>query len=112
MSMNFIDAAGVLADSAELLINDKMAHEAKAVVSDVVADYDALAPDWTQAPDWAQWYSIDTDGNCLWHRSQPITQSYPGGWITRDNNAHAKHVRLPLGIDWRLCIWQRSDVTP
>ena len=31
MSMNFLDAAGVLADSAELLADDMMAREAKSI---------------------------------------------------------------------------------
>ena len=37
MSMNFLDAAGVLADSAELPLRDLLAHEAKSIVQATVA---------------------------------------------------------------------------
>ena len=42
--MNFIDACGVLADSTELMTNDKQAHEARDAVRDVVDAYDLLEP--------------------------------------------------------------------
>lgn len=30
-------------------------------------------PDWIEAPDWAQWATIDSDGNCYWHEMEPET---------------------------------------
>jgi hypothetical protein len=44
MSMNFLDAAGVLADSADVAYHDLLAREARSIVQAMVAAYDALAP--------------------------------------------------------------------
>ena len=32
---------------------------------------DPNAPDWSQAPDWANWYAIDADGQRWWHELEP-----------------------------------------
>ena len=121
MIMNFIDAAGVLADSAELPFHDLMAREAKEIVQATVNAYDALAPDWSQAPDGAQWYTIDADGVATffdvepeWEmfewvidwRSDPDAPSYPNEPLILD----APKIDVPIGVDWRLLKWQRPEV--
>ena len=98
MSMNFLDAAGVLADSAELPLRDLLAHEAKSIVQATVAAYDALAPDWADAPERAQWYTIDADGIPRWHVENP------------SRIVACDKILIPLGVDWRLCKWQRPEV--
>ena len=107
MSMNFLDAAGVLADSAELLADDMMAREAKSIVQATVDAYDALAPDWSQAPDGAQWYTIDAENQRCWHINEPAL--FDWAW---DSNGMdwAGFTDVPLGVDWRLCKWQRPEV--
>ena len=121
MSMNFLDAAGVLADSVEVPYHDLMAREAKSIVQATVDAYDALAPDWSQAPDGAQWYTIDADGVATffdvepeWEmfewvidwRSDPDAPSYPNEPLILD----APKIDVPIGVDWRLCKWQRPEV--
>ena len=106
MSMNFLDAAGVLADSAELLADDMMAREAKSIVQATVDAYDALAPKPDEWPDGAQWYTIDAENQCYWHIDEPI---YDGEWWS--NTAEfSGFTEIPLGVDWRLCKWQRPEV--
>ena len=121
MSMNLIDAAGVLADSVEVPYHDLMAREAKEIVQATVNAYDALAPDWSQAPDGAQWYTIDADGVATffdvepeWEmfewvidwRSDPDAPSYPNEPLILD----APKIDVPIGVDWRLLKWQRPEV--
>ena len=107
MSMNFIDAARVLADSAELLLRDLLAYEAKSTVQAMIAAYDALAPDWSQAPKWAQWYTIDADRSVHFHEAEPaLTISF---WES-GTDLMVKVVDIPIGLDWRLCKWQRPEV--
>jgi hypothetical protein len=95
---------------------------AQSQVASLIAAYDALAPDWSQAPDGAQWYTIDADGVATffdvepeWEmfewvidwRSDPDAPSYPNEpWIL-----DAGFTDVPLGIDWRLCKWQRPEAT-
>lgn len=109
--MNFIDAAGLLADSAQLLLNDKLAHKAQEVVQSVVAAYDALEPDWSQVPEWAQWYAIDSSGEGYWHVHQPFFDAHVGKWRS-ENRQFSGHVGVALGIDPRTCIWQRPEAQP
>lgn len=71
--------------------------------------YEALAPDWGQAPDWAQWYTIDIDGFAYWHEGEPLFGSMAWGHYGRRERTH--FVELPSGIDSRLCKWQRPEVT-
>ena len=107
MSMNFLDAAGVLADSAELLADDLLAREAKSIVQATVDAYDALAPDWSQAPDDAKLNTIDSAGARFWHRAEPpiIRLGWESGAAT-----WAGFVDIPIGLDWRLLKWQRPEV--
>ena len=104
--MNFIDACGVLADSTELMANDKLAHEAREIVRAVVNAYDALEPDWSQAPDGAQYYAIDADGAANWYERKVATCLGGAFWGTifdRSSEYDAGCVDIPLGIDWRQC---------
>ena len=121
MSMNSLDAAGVLADSADVAYHDLLAREAKSIVQATVDAYDALAPDWSQAPEWAKWYTIDADGVATffdvepeWEmfewvidwRSDPDAPSYPNEPLILD----APKIDVPIGVDWRLLKWQRPEV--
>lgn len=108
--MNFIDACGVLADSAELRANDVLAHEAREVIRAVVDAYDSLEPTaemWTDAPSLAMWYAIDAIGEANWYEDEPEAELWRWGgevgWSDGD------YVTIPEGIDWRLCKWQRPD---
>ena len=33
---------------------------------------DRNAPEWNQAPDWAQWFEIDEKGLGFWHENEPV----------------------------------------
>ena len=67
--------------------------------------YEALAPDWADAPEWAQWYTIDIDGLACWRSDEPefktLAWKHAGQW------ERTAFVDLPVGIDSRLCKWQR-----
>jgi len=106
--VNFIDAAGVVAESGEFLIDDSLARDARQIVMDIVAAYDALAPDWANAPDWAQWCAIDAGGVQCWYDGEPNVRIGACAWISQDERyVIYRKINLSLGIDWRLCKWQR-----
>ena len=76
----------------------------------IVTEYDALAPDWANAPDWAQWYAIDADGERRWFEEEPTVMKAHGMW-----NAYGSDLldveawnEVDEGIDWRLCKWSRE----
>lgn len=104
--MNVYDAMGVLYDSAELPINDQLAHDARRIVGNVVDAYDALAPDWDELSHGnAEWYVIEPNGDAYWCPYEPTMKGYT--WTNEDTVLY-DHVDLPLGIDWRLCKWSRE----
>ena len=81
---------------------------------ELVTAYDALAPDWSQAPKDANWYIIEK-GIGQWCDNEPIP--YATGWGMRRVGRTWYHkgvnqpIRIPLGIDWRLCKWARPGVS-
>lgn len=83
--------------------------KAKDSVLRLIDAYDALAPDWTQAPEWAQWYAIHAINEAKWYQNQP----YPGdeGYWKADDGFRRSvlDVDLPVGLDWRICLWQRPQ---
>jgi hypothetical protein len=80
-----------------------------AAIAQMIAAYDALAPKPDAWPDGAQWYTIDAENQCYWHIDEPAL--FDWAW---DSNGldWAGFVDIPLGIDWRLCKWQRPEVMP
>ena len=40
-----------------------------------------VQPDWTGAPDWAQWWAADSDGYAYWYRDEPTYNAKYGGWL-------------------------------
>ena len=83
---------------------------AQAQIARLVAAYDALAPDWSQAPEWAQWYTIDGKGEGNWHVEEPEHNEWRCQWFSAWPHSYGGTVVIPLGIDWRLCKWQRPEV--
>ena len=78
--------------------------------------YDELEPDWSNAPEWAQWYAIDAssyvNGNspACFYADEPQLNGCE--WYSKTGyHIEADDVKLPLGIDWRLCKWQRPETT-
>ena len=73
----------------------------------------APAPDWSSAPEWAQWWAVDADGAPYWFECKPI--SGDAKWVqihqqwARDKRLY---VDLPLGIDWRETLVARPTETP
>ena len=81
---------------------------AQSQIANLIAAYDALAPDWSKAPDGVQWFVIEPTGDCYWHEVEPtaITLSWESGTADFAGFVFA----IPIGIDWRLCKWQRPEV--
>jgi hypothetical protein len=71
------------------------------------------APDWSTAPEWAQWWAVDADGQALWFAEQPAVNGsewFPGdeayessdGW-----DVDGGITDIPLGVDWRQTLQRR-----
>lgn len=85
-------------------------------IEEMVSAYDTLAPDWTQAPDWAQWMTLFDNGKLVWWEYEPIAFiDSKENYALREINGRIGMITSemtslpPLGIDWRLCKWQRPE---
>lgn len=92
---------------------DDKEHQAMAIVAGLIAAYDALAPDWTQSPEWAQWCAIHANGLRYWFDVEPLAMHGATGWVNRGKqNSFDEEMQLPSGIAWTVCIWQRPEAQP
>lgn len=74
--------------------------------------------DWSQAPEGAEWWSVDAGGNIEWHEVEPIVEQSVWLWPMPSNNErspmmwHSGCIDIPLGCDWRLLKERRPEQTP
>lgn len=91
-------------------------YDSRVELAKLVAAYDALAPDWSSAPDDAKWYVID-NGVGKWCDGEPTPYATGWGyrncgrtWFVGGERGITTTIHIPLGIDPRMCKWQRPEV--
>lgn len=42
---------------------------------------DHVQPNWSGAPDWANFWAADSDGYAYWYRDEPTYNAKYGGWL-------------------------------
>lgn len=76
----------------------------------------APAPDWSQAPSWANWYSIDKDGKAQWWEKKPCLDDRYTWWLydwdadqggTYHRHEQVEWIPEKNGIDWRTTLTAR-----
>lgn len=70
------------------------------------------APDWSQAPEWAMYHTIDRDGKRTWWEKKPVLDDKYTWWLYDWSvpGVHYRHVTYKPeqhGIDWRDTLQQR-----
>jgi hypothetical protein len=77
----------------------------------IQAEYDALCPKPSEFPEGFSWYAIETYGHTYFMKVKPNLYDYC--WIqVHEVNASVKAhkvVKIPFGIDWRLCRYSLED---
>lgn len=72
-------------------------------------------PDWSQAPEWAQWWSMDQDGKQQWWEKKPVLDDRYAWWLYDWSHFTTyRHKRVEFrpdenGIDWRETLQQRPQ---
>jgi hypothetical protein len=69
----------------------------------------APMPDWSQAPDWAMWWSVDAYSEVSWHEMEPKLDGTT--WWAERRYQRDGRIIIPLGIDWRTTLQQRPQST-
>lgn len=98
------------------LISNMRRHEAQARIDIVLELLDNLPqppePDWSQAPDWAQWWAVDADGTAVWYEAEPfVSDPFMWDWnyTPHTQNKIDKILHIPIGIDWRTTLRRRPQ---
>lgn len=94
---------------------DYVIEKLEGVINELVAAYDALAPEpkaWSIYHN-AHWYVINPDGGAVWFDDEPEQNEWRWtneDWFNDVGYETGRKIKLPIGIDWRLCKWQRPEV--
>lgn len=67
-----------------------------------------MAPDWTQAPEWAQWWAVDNDGSAYWFEVEPFDIGV-SWWETYDGRFTLADRIDYINIAWRSTLTQRPQ---
>lgn len=58
--------------------------------------------DWSKAPDWAQYHTVDSDGRCFWHKTRPgqFVRVWVRDLVIGSMTAPCGKIDDMTGIDW------------
>lgn len=68
-------------------------------------------PDWTNAPEWAMWWAMNGNGGRFWFDDKPNYSKSGWWWVNGERAKNDGYMDPPLGIDWRLTLQRRPEVT-
>lgn len=88
-------------------------------------------PDWSKAPAWARWWTVDANGTVLWHEQEPTRHNNALFWHSagrtnwsernrersrrgrrpRIDPSQNEQIEIPVGVDWRTLIERRPEVS-
>jgi hypothetical protein len=81
-----------------------------AEIAKAIAALRGPEPDWSEAPETAEWWAVGPNNNARWFTKEPIVASFAGSplhWFSAHLEKDAGRVTLPLGCDWRLTLRRR-----
>ena len=62
-------------------------------------------PDWKDAPEWAQWLSMDSDGEWYWHDRKP--KKIDNIWDSHDVQYKVKRAEVKVIVNWEETLEKR-----
>lgn len=76
-----------------------------------LVEIDIPKPDWSIAPEWANWWAADGDGESYWFEMRPTMDEEGVLWFP---DAEGKMIiagcsKIPVGVDWRLLIEKNPE---
>ena len=65
----------------------------------------SVAPDWSTAPHWANWWAMDGDGTAWWYEDEPIPSRRYARWIVNGDGRNC----AASNTDWRSMLVARPQ---
>lgn len=66
-----------------------------------------MKPDWKDAPEWAQYVAMDSDGCWFWYECKPFRSAFE--WHRQDNTKSKAFEQL---VDWQDTLQERPERMP
>lgn len=70
-------------------------------------------PDWSRAPNWANWWAIDAGGDAFFFYEKPELAEEEGIWMGGEEASITDYLyddnyQLAVGVDWRASLRHRT----
>ena len=70
---------------------------------------DEFQVDWSQAPDWANWWAVDSNGICYWYMIEPrLTEIFPNEWVGCGYPTDTQAPSFNYQGDWKSSLQERK----
>jgi hypothetical protein len=77
------------------------------------APADVATPDWATAPEWAQWWAVDSKGWAYWYAKEPYITEHKGWWTSAGQQEADTDKDVSAGCPaWRDTLTQRPQEQP
>ena len=70
---------------------------------------DEFQVDWNQAPEWANWWAMDSNGICYWYMTEPrLAETFPNEWISGGGPMDIQAPSFNYQDDWKSSLQERK----
>ena len=74
-----------------------------------IAPHLEASPDWAEAPEWAEWRTVDRHGAVLYWENEPIPDEENGFWVRRINDSEGDFEYGNLLLNWKETLQRRPE---
>jgi len=68
-----------------------------------------MKPNWTDAPEWANYWAVDENGEMYWYRVKPITHQQNRYWMPENDRWGDGAVEPATLLDWEETLQKRPE---
>jgi hypothetical protein len=89
--------------------NDCLNHDAEYLVDIITRLYEDVIDNTVDLEHFAEakYFAVNADGKGAFYKEKPIVSA--SSWTGTQIGFSIKNIPIPLGLDWRLCIWHKND---
>ena len=70
---------------------------------------DEFQANWNQAPEWANWWAMDSNGICYWYMTEPrLTEIFPNEWVGGGYPIDTQAPSFNYQGDWKDSLQERK----
>ena len=115
MAWQYADAMQAEAEKREKEKQEKLKQDQQNHHDELVSiGLEEWQPDWSQAPEWYNWWAMDADRKCHWFSKKPVLVEEVSEWILWNNgeglnNTYSPSVNCGYTGNWRDSLRKRPQ---